>query len=86
MPSMPPQTTAMSPTLMSNGGPPIPEGQRDKLFQPFFRGEPGGSQHGLGLGLFIVSEIARAHRGVMDMTSTADETRFRLLMPRQRER
>jgi len=71
---------------VTNGGPPIPEGQRDKLFQPFFRGEPGGSQHGLGLGLFIVSEIARAHRGVMDMTSTADETRFRLLMPRQRER
>jgi sigma-B regulation protein RsbU (phosphoserine phosphatase) len=71
--------------FVTNGGAPIPDEQREKLFQPFFRGGTSGSQHGLGLGLFIVSEIARAHRGLMDMTSTDAETRFRLLMPRRRE-
>jgi sigma-B regulation protein RsbU (phosphoserine phosphatase) len=70
---------------VSNGGARIPEDMRERLFQPFFRGGVGGSQHGLGLGLFIVSEIARAHGGVMDMTSTDEETRFRLLMPRLRQ-
>jgi sigma-B regulation protein RsbU (phosphoserine phosphatase) len=71
---------------VSNGGARIPEDMRERLFQPFFRGGVGGSQHGLGLGLFIVSEIARAHGGVMDMTSTDEETRFRLLMSRLRQR
>jgi sigma-B regulation protein RsbU (phosphoserine phosphatase) len=71
---------------VSNGGPPIADAVREKLFQPFFRGGATGSQHGLGLGLFIVSEIARAHGGTMEVTSTAEQTRFTLLMPRERER
>lgn len=66
---------------VSNGGVPIPEAARAQLFQPFFRGEVRRSQEGLGLGLFIVSEIARAHRGEMEVSSTAAETRFSFTMP-----
>ena len=40
-----------------------------------------GDRPGLGLGLYISSEIARAHSGTLDVTSTPAETRFTLRMP-----
>jgi sigma-B regulation protein RsbU (phosphoserine phosphatase) len=46
-----------------NAGPPIPPASLGQLFQPFFRGAVRPSQQGLGLGLYIVSEIARAQGG-----------------------
>jgi sigma-B regulation protein RsbU (phosphoserine phosphatase) len=66
---------------VSNGGATIPAGAREQLFQPFFRGVVLSSQQGLGLGLFIVNEIAKAHGGKMTVMSTADETRFTFSMP-----
>jgi signal transduction histidine kinase len=55
-----------------NEGAPIePEAQRT-LFEPFHRGETGGAG-GLGLGLFIVREIVRAHQGTVDVRSTSAE-------------
>jgi sigma-B regulation protein RsbU (phosphoserine phosphatase) len=66
---------------VSNGGDPIPPAARAQLFQPFFRGGVRRSQQGLGLGLFIVNEIAKAHGGGMDVSSTQDETRFTFSMP-----
>jgi sigma-B regulation protein RsbU (phosphoserine phosphatase) len=64
-----------------NGGVPIPESARAQLFQPFFRGAVRRSQQGLGLGLFIVNEIAKAHGGAMDVSSSTEETRFTFSMP-----
>lgn len=66
---------------VANGGPEIPADARDQLFQPFFRGAARRSQQGLGLGLFIVNEIAKAHDGTMTVTSTDVETRFTFQMP-----
>ena len=66
---------------VSNGGVPIPAAARAQLFQPFFRGAVRRSQQGLGLGLFIVNEIAKAHAGSMKVESTDDQTRFTLSMP-----
>jgi sigma-B regulation protein RsbU (phosphoserine phosphatase) len=65
-----------------NGGDPIPDDVRRHLFQPFFRGVARQSRNGLGLGLFIASEIAKAHDGTLEATSNAEETRFTLRMPR----
>jgi signal transduction histidine kinase len=65
---------------VANGGDPIPQAALERLFQPFQRGEARGNQQGLGLGLFIASEIARAHGGTLDVVSTAEETRFRFRM------
>jgi sigma-B regulation protein RsbU (phosphoserine phosphatase) len=66
---------------VANGGEPIPQAAMEKLFEPFFRGEVRASRQGLGLGLHIASQIAKAHDGVLTVTSTHDETRFTFVMP-----
>jgi phosphoserine phosphatase RsbU/P len=66
---------------VANGGDPIPEAVMESLFQPFFRGKSGASQEGLGLGLYIASEIARAHGGTLTVASNETETRFKFKMP-----
>lgn len=65
-----------------NGGAPIPAEQIPTLFQPFRRGS--GSRLGLGLGLYIVSEIMRAHGGSVEVASTAEDgTTFTTCWPRR---
>jgi signal transduction histidine kinase len=66
---------------VANAGDPIPPAAMAQLFQPFYRGAVQKSLQGLGLGLFIASEIARAHGGTLDVSSSADETRFTFKMP-----
>jgi sigma-B regulation protein RsbU (phosphoserine phosphatase) len=39
------------------------------------------SRQGLGLGLHIASQIAKAHDGVLTVTSTPEETKFTFVMP-----
>ena len=39
------------------------------------------NREGLGLGLYIAHEIARAHGGTLNVTSTQEETRFTFRMP-----
>lgn len=70
--------------FVANGGAPIPETAMARLFQPFFRGAVRPSQHGLGLGLHIASEIAKAHGGEIDVASNEEETRFTFRMPCRR--
>jgi sigma-B regulation protein RsbU (phosphoserine phosphatase) len=67
---------------VANAGARIPETVMEHLFQPFFRGAVRPSRNGLGLGLFIAAEIAKAHHGTIDLTSTELETRFTFTMPR----
>ncbi|MCB8878220.1 PAS domain-containing sensor histidine kinase [Acidisoma silvae] len=74
------QTEAVLTIWVSNGGDPIPPAAVERLFQPFFRGEVRASQQGLGLGLHIASEIAKAHGGTLTASSTAEETRFTFQM------
>jgi sigma-B regulation protein RsbU (phosphoserine phosphatase) len=66
---------------IANAGEPIPDAAMTDLFQPFFRGTVRASLQGLGLGLHIASEIAKAHEGELAVTSTAEETRFTFRMP-----
>ncbi|MGO7486478.1 PAS domain-containing sensor histidine kinase [Rhizobium ruizarguesonis] len=66
---------------IANSGPPISCDAMTRLFQPYFRGEIGTSQRGLGLGLHIASEIARAHGGTITVSSDDTETRFTFVMP-----
>lgn len=61
-------------------GQPIPAAMQADLFKPFFRGARSDPQ-GLGLGLYISAEIARAHQGALTVTSSPAETRFTFRMP-----
>jgi signal transduction histidine kinase len=65
---------------VSNGGKQIPPDALARLFMPFVRGEHV-SEKGLGLGLYIASEIAKAHGGVLTASSSPVETRFTFRMP-----
>lgn len=71
---------------VANAGEQIPQEVRVSLFQPFFRGHVRPSRNGLGLGLFIASEIAKAHEGTLDVTSDQHETCFTLRMPRRQSK
>jgi signal transduction histidine kinase len=65
---------------VSNEGEPIPEGAMGQLFQPFSRAAIGPHRAGLGLGLYIASEIARAHGGTLDVESNEALTTFTFRM------
>jgi signal transduction histidine kinase len=51
------------------------------LFMPFERGDDRPSREGLGLGLFIASEIAEGHNGTLTVHSDHVETVFTFKMP-----
>lgn len=59
----------------------ISEDVLHRIFQPFCRGEVRQGREGLGLGLYIASEIARAHGGQLSVSSIEGETTFTLRMP-----
>ena len=63
----------------------IPADQLPRLFDPFGRGEAQRTRsEGLGLGLYIVEQIALAHGGGVDVRSAGDgTTRFTVCLPRQ---
>lgn len=50
---------------IDDAGPGIPPGELDRVFEPFFRGEPSRNREtgGIGLGLAVVRSVARAHGG-----------------------
>ena len=68
---------------VSNGGPAISEEAQGTLFQPYERGGQSDAREGLGLGLYIASMIAAAHRGKVTVASSPEETRFTFTMPLQ---
>jgi len=66
-----------------NGGRPIPPATLPRLFEPFQQGAPGASD-GLGLGLYIASEIVRAHQGTIAVRSSeAEGTTVTVSLPRR---
>ncbi len=66
---------------VSNLGAAIEKHTLERLFQPFFRGRTPDRRDGLGLGLYICSEIAKAHGGTIGVTSDGGTTCFTLTMP-----
>ncbi|MCM4158195.1 histidine kinase [Gramella sp. AN32] len=62
---------------VTNSGNIIPENKKAGLFKPFYTDK----KDGLGLGLYIVSEIAEAHQGKIEVESTEKHTSFEFIMP-----
>jgi two-component system OmpR family sensor kinase len=69
--------------IVEDGGPGIPAEDRERIFDPFFRGSEARAAHaGFGLGLPLIRRVARAHGG--DVTvgqSTLGGARFELVFP-----
>jgi signal transduction histidine kinase len=72
---------------VKNHGEPIDPQMLERIFDPLQRGadqeDKGSSKSGLGLGLYIASEIARAHHGRIDAKSDRNETAFVVRVPRR---
>lgn len=66
---------------VSNNGDKIPEESMANLFVPFYREPKQSNKSGLGLGLYIASEIAKAHGGNIKVNSTDADTTFSLHIP-----
>jgi sigma-B regulation protein RsbU (phosphoserine phosphatase) len=69
-----------------NRGSVIPPDRLRDIFEPMQQINPSAtSQRSVGLGLYIVDSIVTAHRGKLDVTSTAAEgTTFSVTLPRAR--
>jgi signal transduction histidine kinase len=48
---------------IADSGPGIPEQEREKIFEPFYRGTQPEQKEGAGLGLFIARRIIELHNG-----------------------
>ncbi len=70
---------------VANNGTPIEQSSLEEIFDPLQRGpglEESDANGSLGLGLYIVREIAHAHGGEVDVRSEAGETTFGVRLPR----
>lgn len=68
-----------------NTGAPIPKELEARIFEPLQRGEQaaGRKARSVGLGLYIVKQIAAAHGGSVDLRSNeAEGTTFVVSLPR----
>lgn len=65
-----------------NAGEPIPPENIDKICEPFWRHSSTGNREGLGLGLYICSQIVHAHGGTLSVTSSQESgTSFTARLP-----
>ena len=69
---------------VANSGEPIPQGMLERIFLPFTRRPTRPGPQGLGLGLYICAEIARAHGGTLQVDSTPARTCFSFRLPLSR--
>ena len=67
---------------VSDHGPGIPEGERSRVVDRFVRLEQSRSQPGSGLGLSLVSAVARLHGGELKLEDNAPGLRARIALPR----
>jgi two-component system sensor histidine kinase KdpD len=66
-----------------NTGPQIPERERPRIFERFYRGAHARQIPGTGMGLAIVQQIAQAHGGTLGVDSSpATGTTFTVSLPR----
>ena len=72
---------SMTSSVTSSGNP-IPPELLPRLFDPFAHAGDPNARTGLGLGLYIVDQIALAHGAVCEVTSEGVETTFSIRWPR----
>ncbi len=70
---------------VTDRGPGVPEAERERIFEPFYRSAHASEQHGgVGLGLSLVRSIARQHGGSVQCMARGDGSagaRFVVTLP-----
>jgi signal transduction histidine kinase len=69
-------------TSVTSHGAPIPSQELTRIFDPFARADAALARPGLGLGLYIVQQIALAHGAQCEVTSSDEATTFAIRWPR----
>ena len=66
-------------------GPGVPENERSRIFEPFFRGThtEGPKVEGSGLGLAIANEYVAAHHGHIELVDSKVGAHFRVVLPKK---
>lgn len=62
--------------VVASRGQPVSDETRQRMFMPFSRGAGTEQTDGLGLGLYIASEIAKSHAGSLRLESIGERTEF----------
>ncbi|MEH1939382.1 MAG: ATP-binding protein [Nostoc sp.] len=78
------QTQTTLHVTIANASKDIPLSERDRIFDRFYRGDPARTRkiEGIGLGLGLAREIARAHHGDLTLDSTSfGQIAFTLTLP-----
>lgn len=67
---------------VEDSGPGVPEADRERIFDRFYRADPARERGGSGLGLAIVRSIVLVHGGQIRVAGPpADRSRFRVRLP-----
>ena len=67
--------------MFSNGGAPIKEEEKERIFQKFYQGDTSHTSQGNGIGLAIVRRIVELHDGEVWVDSTEEQTTFTVKLP-----
>ena len=69
---------------VEDNGPGIPEDEQPKVFQRFYRGFENRGEEGVGIGLYLVRQIAEGQGGYVKVSSRPGEgSTFSLYLPRE---
>jgi signal transduction histidine kinase len=68
---------------VEDAGAGVPESDRERIFEPFYRADSAARGSGSGLGLAIVRQIAAAHHGRVEYAPRpGGGSRFTVALPR----
>lgn len=65
---------------VSDDGPGIPDDEKPKVTERFYRGDASRGTEGVGLGLSLVAAVAKLHGGMLELTDNHPGLRAALLM------
>lgn len=70
---------------VTDQGPGVPEADRGRVFEPFFRGTAShaGPVKGTGIGLSVVMECVKSHGGTIEIVDSEQGAHFRISLPRR---
>lgn len=67
--------------VVSDRGPGIPDDEKPRVTERFYRGRSGGETSGVGLGLSLVTAVARLHGGALILRDNAPGLVAELVLP-----